>query len=71
MTPWIVGQQFQDTTFPRLSGGRVVRVAVHPDLMRAGYGSRAVQAVVEYFEGQLAGRLLGLGRVWGAFERNL
>lgn len=62
MTPWVVGQQFQDTTFPRLSGCRIVRVAVHPELMRTGYGTRAVQAVVEYYEGQLAGGLDGRSR---------
>ena len=33
----------QDSEFPSLSGARIVRIAVHPDLARAGYGSRAVQ----------------------------
>lgn len=40
LIPWTISQQFQDPDFPRLSGGRVVRVAVHPELGRAGYGSR-------------------------------
>jgi len=40
LIPWTIGQQFQDNDFPRLSGARVVRIAVHPELTRAGYGSR-------------------------------
>ncbi len=36
LIPWTLGQQFQDPEFPRLSGARVVRIAVHPDLQRAG-----------------------------------
>ena len=40
LIPWTIGQQFQDTTFPSLSGARIVRIAVHPDLIRVGYGSR-------------------------------
>ena len=43
LIPWTVGQQMQDTDFPALSGARIVRIAVHPDLPRAGYGSRAVE----------------------------
>ena len=33
----------QDPDFTSLSGVRIVRIAVHPDLPRAGYGSRAVE----------------------------
>ncbi len=40
LMPWTVSQQFQDPDFPALSGGRVVRIAVHPELGRAGYGTR-------------------------------
>jgi hypothetical protein len=40
LIPWTVGQQFQDAEFPRLSGARIVRIAVHPELGRAGYGTR-------------------------------
>ena len=36
MIPWVVGQQFQDADFPRLSGARIVRIAVHPNLTRGG-----------------------------------
>ena len=44
LIPWTIGQQFQDPDFPSLSGARVVRIAVHPDVSRAGYGSRCACA---------------------------
>ena len=45
-----MGQQFQDADFPALSGARVVRIAVHPELGRAGYGSRALELLRRYYE---------------------
>lgn len=32
--PWKVSEQFQDTNFPSLSGARIVRIAVHPNVIR-------------------------------------
>uniref|UniRef100_A0A452R6E8 RNA cytidine acetyltransferase n=1 Tax=Ursus americanus TaxID=9643 RepID=A0A452R6E8_URSAM len=65
LIPWTVSEQFQDPDFGGLSGGRVVRIAVHPDyqgvtrprlccwrLLRMGYGSRALQLLQMYFEGR-------------------
>jgi N-acetyltransferase 10 len=54
LIPWTVGQQFQDSEFPSLSGARIVRIATHPDLMRAGYGTRALEVLRRYFEGDIA-----------------
>lgn len=54
LIPWTVGQQFQDAEFPGLSGARIVRIAVHPELGRAGYGSRAIQLLEKYYGGQIA-----------------
>lgn len=51
--PWKVSEQFQDTEFPSLSGARIVRIAVHPGLVRAGYGSATVDLLSRYYEGQL------------------
>jgi N-acetyltransferase 10 len=48
--PWCVSQQFQSPEFAGLSGARVVRIAVHPELQRMGYGSRAVQLLTDYYE---------------------
>ncbi|MGH0156896.1 UNVERIFIED_CONTAM: hypothetical protein FKN15_032558 [Acipenser sinensis] len=52
LIPWTVSEQFQDPEFGSLSGGRVIRIAVHPDYQGMGYGSRALQLVQMYFEGQ-------------------
>lgn len=54
LIPWTVGQQFQDADFPALSGARVVRIATHPEVVRAGYGSRAMDLLRQYYEGGLA-----------------
>ncbi|KAM7086010.1 RNA cytidine acetyltransferase isoform 2-T2 [Molossus nigricans] len=35
LIPWTVSEQFQDPDFGGLSGGRVVRIAVHPDYQGA------------------------------------
>lgn len=51
--PWKFFEQFQDSTFPSLSGARIVRIATHPSAMRLGYGSTAVELLTRYFEGQL------------------
>ena len=31
LIPWTISQQFQDSDFGGLSGGRIVRIATHPD----------------------------------------
>jgi N-acetyltransferase 10 len=36
LIPWTVSQQFQDAEFPSLSGARIVRIAVHPNVIRVG-----------------------------------
>ncbi|KAG9473197.1 hypothetical protein GDO78_022901 [Eleutherodactylus coqui] len=52
LIPWSVSEQFQDPDFGSLSGGRVVRIAVHPDYQGMGYGSQALQLLQMYYEGQ-------------------
>ncbi|KAL7878845.1 hypothetical protein AOLI_G00098190 [Acnodon oligacanthus] len=52
LIPWTVAEQFQDSEFGGLSGGRVVRIAVNPDYQGMGYGSRALQLLQRYYEGQ-------------------
>ncbi|WJX23106.1 hypothetical protein P8452_12349 [Trifolium repens] len=51
--PWKFCEQFRDTVFPSLSGARIVRIATHPNAMEKGYGSRAVELLIRYYEGQL------------------
>ncbi|XP_061078586.1 RNA cytidine acetyltransferase [Conger conger] len=52
LIPWTVSEQFQDPEFGSLSGGRVVRIAVNPDYQGMGYGSRTLQLLQLYYEGQ-------------------
>uniref|UniRef100_A0A8C0JCB7 RNA cytidine acetyltransferase n=1 Tax=Chelonoidis abingdonii TaxID=106734 RepID=A0A8C0JCB7_CHEAB len=52
LIPWTVSEQFQDPDFGSLSGGRVVRIAVHPDYQGMGYGSTAVTLLQMYYEGK-------------------
>ncbi|KAH6867661.1 N-acetyltransferase 10 [Coprinopsis sp. MPI-PUGE-AT-0042] len=52
MIPWLISQQFQEPRFGKLSGARVVRVAVHPDYANMGYGSRALQALNAFYSGE-------------------
>ncbi|XP_055350421.1 RNA cytidine acetyltransferase-like [Paramacrobiotus metropolitanus] len=51
MIPWTIGQQFQDNSFPSLSGVRIVRIAVHPNYQKMGYGSRALHLLEMYYKG--------------------
>ncbi|XP_023932401.1 RNA cytidine acetyltransferase-like isoform X1 [Lingula anatina] len=53
LIPWTISQQFQDHDFPQLSGGRVVRIATHPDYQGMGYGTRALEILQHYYEGKI------------------
>ncbi|TRM63648.1 GNAT acetyltransferase 2-domain-containing protein [Schizophyllum amplum] len=54
LIPWIVSSQFQEAGFGRrLSGARIVRIAVSPDYASMGYGSRALQALSQFYSGEL------------------
>lgn len=52
MIPQLVAQQFQDPDFATLSGGRIVRIATHPEYIKMGYGSRALQLLTDFYEGK-------------------
>lgn len=53
LIPWTLSQQFADHSFASLSGVRVVRIATHPDLQGMGYGSRALQLLTHYYQGEI------------------
>ena len=57
LIPWCVSQQFGSGEFGQLSGARVVRVAVHPEVQRMGYGKRAMQLLIDYYQGKFASPL--------------
>jgi N-acetyltransferase 10 len=54
LIPWTMSQQFGDGNFAQLSGARVVRVAVHPSVQGMGYGSRAMELLFRYYNGEMA-----------------
>merc|ERR1712187_248158 len=45
----ILYKQFQEKKFSNLSGGRVIFIAVHPKLIRMGYGTRAINLLIKYY----------------------
>ena len=53
LIPWTLTQQYQDHDFASLTGGRIVRIATHPDVMSMGYGSRAVDLLTKYYQGEV------------------
>lgn len=52
LIPWLVSQQFQDEDFASLSGARVVRIATNPEYVGRGYGSKALNLLMDYYEGR-------------------
>ncbi|KAK7961860.1 GNAT acetyltransferase 2 domain-containing protein [Apiospora aurea] len=52
LIPWTLSRQFQDENFASLSGARIVRIAASPDYASMGYGSRALELLVNYYEGK-------------------
>lgn len=52
LIPWTISQQFQEPDFATLSGVRIVRIATHPDVQKMGYGSRAINLLLEYYSGK-------------------
>jgi N-acetyltransferase 10 len=53
LIPWTVSEQFQDDSFASLNGIRIIRIATHPSAQNKGYGSRAMELLLKYYEGQL------------------
>lgn len=53
LIPWTISQQFGDSNFAQLSGARVVRVAVHPSVQGMGYGSRAIELMYRFYNGEM------------------
>lgn len=53
LIPWTLSQQFGDSKFAQLSGARIVRVAVHPSVQGMGYGSRALELLYRFYNGEM------------------
>ncbi len=50
--PDLMVQHHDALEFPRMKGYRIVRIATHPDVMRMGLGSRALEELVKVAEGK-------------------
>lgn len=53
LIPWTIAQQFGDSNFAQLSGARIVRIAVHPSVQGMGYGSRAIELLYRFYNGEM------------------
>jgi len=53
LIPWTIAQQFGDSSFAQLSGARIVRVAVHPQVQGMGYGTRAIELLYRFYNGDM------------------
>jgi N-acetyltransferase 10 len=53
LIPYIIMKQFQELDFGGLSGGRIVRIATHPDYQKMGYGTKALQLLIKYYQGEI------------------
>ena len=53
LVPWMVSQQYQVDDFGKLDSARVVRIATHPDVVRMGYGRRAMELLKAFYQGGL------------------
>jgi N-acetyltransferase 10 len=53
LIPWNVREQYQDNDFPKLAGGRIVRIATHAKAVKMGYGSRSLNLLSDFFERKL------------------
>ena len=53
LIPWTISEQYQDESFASLSGVRVVRIATHPSAQGRGYGSKAMELLLNYYQNKL------------------
>lgn len=51
LIPWNISEQFNDREFPKLAGGRIVRIATHPNYQKMGYGKHALKLLKNYYSG--------------------
>ena len=56
LIPWVISRQYLDASFAELAGVRILRLAVHPDVYHMGYGSRAIQALIRFFQRKMLGK---------------
>ncbi|KAH9599326.1 Helicase domain [Trypanosoma melophagium] len=54
LIPYTLSQYYLEEGFAKLAGLRIVRIATNPELQRAGYGSRALELLQQYYTGSIS-----------------
>ncbi|KAG5481581.1 hypothetical protein LSCM1_05605 [Leishmania martiniquensis] len=54
LIPYTLSQCYLEEGFAKLAGLRIVRIAANPALPRAGYGSRALSLLHQYYSGSIS-----------------
>lgn len=54
LIPYTLSQYYLEEGFAKLAGLRIVRIATNPALPRAGYGSRALSLLHQYYSGSIS-----------------
>nr|CAJ2470646.1 unnamed protein product [Leishmania braziliensis] len=54
LIPYTLSQYYLEEGFAKLAGLRIVRIAANPALLRAGYGSRALALLHQYYSGSIS-----------------
>lgn len=49
LIPWTIYDNYLKNEFLEIKGMRIIRIAVHPDYVKMGYGTRAVKLLCDFF----------------------
>ena len=56
LIPWNISRSFNRPEFAKMTGARVVRIAVHPSMQKMHYGSEAIKQLQEFYLGDKSER---------------
>jgi N-acetyltransferase 10 len=59
LIPWVISKEFLDSSFAELSGVRIIRLAIHPDIQGMGYGSKLIKNLIWFFQSIFKQNVLG------------
>lgn len=52
LIPWNIARAFEEPEFAQLTGVRIIRIAVNPEMQKKGYGTVAIEKLVQYYSGR-------------------